>query len=103
MSNEPKSPDAQSPEGNNQDEQPQRPQWTKEERQADAIQARADHDAEALAVEAKTAKLRTLRLSKEAADREEEKKLAAKTARAAKKKAAEKKARAAGKAKPDGS
>jgi len=80
-------------------EQPQRAQWTKEERQADAIQAKADHDAEALAVEEKTARLRSLRLSKEAEDREQEKKLAAKAARAAKKKAAEKKARAAARTK----
>jgi hypothetical protein len=103
MSTDPKSAEGGSPDGQNQAEPPQRPQWTKEERQADAIQARADHDAEALAVEARTAKLRSLRLSKEAADRDEEKKLAAKAARATKKKAAEKKARATGKARAGGS
>lgn len=68
------------------DDSPARPQWTKEERQADALQARADHDAHALAVEENTARLRELRLNKEAADLEAEKKLAASTKRKASRK-----------------
>ena len=76
----------------NADESPAKPQWTKEERQADAIQAKADHDANAIAVEENTARLRALRLSKEAEDLEAEKKLAASTKRkAARKKTAARK------------
>ncbi len=74
------------------DESPAKPQWTKEERQADAIQAKADHDANAIAVEENTARLRALRLSKEAEDLEAERKLAASTKRkAARKKTAARK------------
>jgi hypothetical protein len=52
-------------------------QWSKEARQADAIQATADHAADAIAVEKKTERLRALRLEKEAADQAEEEKRAA--------------------------
>ncbi|HSP24489.1 MAG TPA: hypothetical protein VLQ65_04880 [Saliniramus sp.] len=80
------------------DESPAKPHWSKEERQADAIQAKADHDANAIAVEENTARLRALRLNKEAEDLEAERKLAASAKRKASRKRTEAKKVAEGKA-----